>query len=398
MASFQLDEGAVRASLSRARERVAAGAATAIAERGRAGGGLEPEEIAALWLDDALGTETLYRLAREVRAAHPRPLETFSPLYVTNTCDAECRMCGMRRDNRALARRTAEPTEVDEQLRLLAARGMRAVAILTGEYRGPARADALRRVNLALRATHRHGFRHVLVNVGSIDDDEVEAVLDGLPRDDDGRLVPNLTSSTFQETYSRACYERYMGTDAGNPRADFDRRLANLDRMRRAGMRGANPGVLLGLDRDLGFELTALATHARHLLSEGMEVYLSVPRLRRIAGGGTPVGVSDDAFVRIVSALSLGLPEGKVVITTRESRAMQVRLVPIVSVLSAGSAAVTPYTASGARFPLEESQFEVVDQRPFEDILAEHGRPGEPIVNWEPASSAAGAAGAIAGP
>ena len=60
---------------------------------------------------------------------------------------------------------------------------------------------------------------------------------------------------------------------------------------------------------------------------------------------------------------------------------------PIVTVLSAGSAAVAPYTDTGARFPLENSQFEVVDQRPFEAVLAEWQGPGG-IENFEPAVSA----------
>src|SRR6185369_6984521 len=99
---------------------------------------------------------------------------------------------------------------------------------------------------------------------------------------------------TFQETYSRRRYARVMGTDPSNPRSGYDRRLTNFDRMRSGGMRGANPGILVGLERDLSFDLTALAMHARHLLAAGMEVYLSVPRLRRVAGSGTPTGIDDD--------------------------------------------------------------------------------------------------------
>jgi hypothetical protein len=174
-----------------------------------------------------------------------------------------------------------------------------------------------------------------------------------------------------------------MGTKADNPRADYDRRLANFDRCHRAGMRVANPGVLLGLNSDLGFELMALADHALHLRRLDMDVYLSVPRLRQIAGGRSQGGVSDEELVRFISLLALGLPDCKVVLTTRESREIQHKLVPIVSVLSAGSAAVVPYTESGARFPLEMSQFEVIDQRPFEEILREHA-PAGPIENFQP--------------
>jgi 2-iminoacetate synthase len=313
-------------------------------------------------------------------------LETFSPLYLTNTCDATCRMCGMRRDNRALRRETADLVEVDEQLRLLVGRGMRAVALLTGEYRGARRSWALQYVNAALRATQRMRFAHVLINVGSMDADEYGQLLDGVERHEDAAVRPKLTMCTFQETYSRRLYAKFMGTDPDNPRADYDRRVTNFDRARRAGLRVANPGILVGLNPDLTFELVALTLHARHLLAEGMEVYLSVPRLRRVAGSGRKLGAGDDEFVRLVSLLSLGLPTCKIVITTREPSPMQHRLVPIVTVLSAGSAAVVPYTPTGARFPLEASQFEVIDQRPFEAILAEHRRPDGGIVNYMPPS------------
>ena len=143
-------------------------------------------------------------------------------------------------------------------------------------------------------------------------------------------------------------------SDPDNPRADFDRRLTNFDRAYRAGMRVANPGILVGLNPDLAFEMIALALHARHLLDLGMEVYLSVPRLRQIAGSQTQRGASDEQFVRLVSLLSLGLPACKIVITTREDAAMQAKLAPIVTVLSAGSAAVAPYTADRRTLPARD--------------------------------------------
>ena len=45
-----------------------------------------------------------------------------------------------------------------------------------------------------------------------------------------------------------------------------------------------------------------------------------------------------------------------------------------------------PYTDTGARFPLEASQFEVIDQRPFEEILAEYVPPDGAIENYSPQS------------
>jgi 2-iminoacetate synthase ThiH len=381
---FQLDAAALQALLADARRRADTPAVDGAVERARAGAGLDPADAALLWSAPGLSSADLYRLARAVRRARSGRLETFSPLYMTNTCDAECRMCGMRRDNRALVRETADRAGVEGQLRTLRRRGMRAVALLTGEYRSAAlRGWALALVNAALRQTQALGFRHVLINVGSIDPHEFDALLGGVARRADGAIAPKLTMCTFQETYSRPHYAKFMGVDPDNPRADYDRRLANFDRSRRAGLRVANPGVLIGLNPDLGFELVALVQHARHLRARGMEVYLSVPRLRRIAGSDEQRGADDAAFVRLVSVLSLAAPACKIVLTTREPAAMQRTLVPIVSVLSAGSAAVAPYTDGGARFPLETSQFEVIDQRPFEQILDEwRGSAG--IENFEP--------------
>ena len=384
MLNFQLDAAALEGHVRRAHDNPTA----ALPEGALLGDGVEPMHLAALWFSP-VDSETLYQVARDARRARALELETFSPLYITNTCDAECRMCGMRRDNDALTRATADLAEVHEQLRLLTARGMHAVALLTGEYAAANRPWAMRYVNQALRYTQELGFKHVLINVGSIDTYEFDTLLASMPRHPDGRLVPYVTMSTFQETYSPHTYAKFMGTNPDNPRADFRRRLTNFDRACRAGMRVANPGILVGLNLDIAYELTALALHVQHLQALGMEIYLSVPRLRKIAGSDSRRGLGDGDFIRLVSLLSLALPSAKIVITTRENAAMQQKLAPIVSVISAGSAAVAPYTDTGARFPLETSQFEVIDQRPFEAILQDHRRSGATIANFEPPQPAA---------
>lgn len=386
MDDFRLDDGAVRALLARAAETDASAAERILTD---AAAGTRPsiEDVAVLWYARAIPTERIAHVAIAARGVRTRHLETFSPLYMTNTCDAACRMCGMRRDNDALVRETAELDTVETQLETLLDRGMQAVALLTGEYGAERRPWAMRYVNAALQATERMGFNHVLVNVGSIDDAELPVLLDGISRRTDGMLAPKVTMCTFQETYDRRTYGKFMGKDPTNPRSDYERRLTNFDRARRAGFRVANPGVLLGLCPDLAFELVAAALHVQHLLDAGMEVYLSTPRLRRVAGRDAEGkaagrGVSDDDFVRLLALFSLALPDAKLVLTTREPRAIQQRVATLVSVLSAGSSAVTPYTEDGARFPLEASQFEVIDQRPFEAILKEHLDAGVTIENF----------------
>jgi len=146
--------------------------------------------------------------------------------------------------------------------------------------------------------------------------------------------------------------------------------------------------VLLGLNPDVAYELLALAAHVRHLRRRGMEVYVSLPRLRKASGTPYVAGVSDDLLCRLVAVLAVGLPEAKVVISTREPPAMQRRLLPVIGVLTPGSPGVAPYTETGARFELEASQFEVLDHRPIEAILGEILAAGATIDCYEPARGA----------
>ena len=387
MATFAIDPGAITAHSVRAAERSAAGEGPELASRLRAGKSLGAEALAALFLSEDVSSDELLELARERRAtATGTPaVETFSPLYLTNECDAECLMCGMRRINADLHRETSDEGTSREQLDILYRRGMRGVALLTGEYHpGKQRDEMMGKIQAALCDALAQGFTHVLINVGSLEVEDYDSIFADVPRRDDGKFGPHITMCTFQETYDSKVYARFMGSSANNPRADYQRRLENFDRAADAGMRSANPGVLLGLNRDLAFEIIALSGHVRHLLDRGMTVYISLPRLRKASGAEYRAGVSDDDLARIVSVLSAGFPAAKVVISTRESPEIQQRLLPVIGVLTAGSPGVAPYDKGSARFDVDASQFEVADQRPFEVILGDCLAAGAQIEGYEP--------------
>ena len=95
-------------------------------------------------------------------------------------------------------------------------------------------------------------------------------------------------------------------------------------------------------------------------------------------------GVSDDLLFRFAAIVSFGVPDAKVVISTREPPAVQRRLLPVIGVLTPGSPGVAPYTEAGARFEIEASQFEVLDQRPIEAVLADAIAAGIAIAGYEP--------------
>jgi len=79
-----------------------------LAARAQTASDLTDEELAALFLSPRIATEALIAVAGRRRPPGGPRLETFSPLYITNECDAECRMCGMRRTNAALVREAAD--------------------------------------------------------------------------------------------------------------------------------------------------------------------------------------------------------------------------------------------------------------------------------------------------
>src|SRR5499433_65383 len=265
MGWFHLEGEAVAAARRRAGSLAASGVVAELLARAAAGDDLGDVELAGLFLAPRIPTESLIELACERRPPGGPYLETFSPLYITNECDAECRMCGMRGTNTALVRESADAATVESQLDILHRRGLRGIAILSGEYRhGAFRRTMIARAAHAVAAALARGFTHVLINIGALEVEEYAILLAAVPRAADGAIAPQLTMCTFQETYSRDVYARFMGTNPENPRSDFERRLTNFDRARDAGMWAANPGVLLGLASDVASELLALLAHVRH--------------------------------------------------------------------------------------------------------------------------------------
>ena len=145
MQRFGLDVELVEEARARAAALARGPLVEAIARRALAGELLSDEELVALLLAPGMETDTLTAIAAARRPAGGPHLETFSPLYLTNECDAECLMCGMRVANAALARETADEGTVEAQLDLLHARGVRGpTAGRAGSRRCPRRRSRAR--------------------------------------------------------------------------------------------------------------------------------------------------------------------------------------------------------------------------------------------------------------
>src|SRR2546430_11888612 len=169
MQRFRVEAGAVAAARARAAALGAAASAAELATRAGRGSTVVDEELAALLLSPHVSTEALLAIAAARRPAGSPHLETFSPLYLTNECDAECLMCGMRRTNDELVRETADAATAEAQLDILHRRGLRAVALLTGEdHHRPHRRRMIARPAATLRAAPARGLTPPPVNIAAL--------------------------------------------------------------------------------------------------------------------------------------------------------------------------------------------------------------------------------------
>lgn len=346
----------------------------------------------ALWEDRSISTAEL-KSAAEIRCGARRPrLHTFVPLYTTNHCDSECKMCSMRKGNLRMDRKFSGRNEITEQLEVLYQHeGVRGVGLLTGEYEDKhTRLASAFRIGWAIRTALDMGFERVYFNIGSMEPDEIDILGEWI-----GREEP-VTMCVFQESYDKETYRKFMGQTSTNvPKANFDRRVVSFDRWLDAGFRYVNPGVLVGLHDDLSAEIVSLVAHGAHLRSRGAVVDLSVPRMRPAMSSRDTTRVNDDDYLRMMSAVAFTCPEQRLVLTTREPQEFQDVALGLAGVISPGSPDVAPYRAgSQARNDESTSQFLVADLRRPRHILSRIEAAGTPVDHFvDPASEAAPKAG-----
>ncbi|MFH9003740.1 3-methyl-2-indolic acid synthase [Streptomyces afghaniensis] len=345
----------------------------------------------ALWEDRSISTEEL-KAAAEARCATRTPrLHTFVPLYTTNYCDSECKMCSMRKGNLRLDRKFSGRKEITAQLEILYHHeGVRGVGFLTGEYEDKhTRLSSAFRIGWAIRTALDMGYERVYFNIGSMEPDEIDVLGEWI-----GHEEP-VTMCVFQESYDKETYGRFMGqTSAQVPKANFDRRVVSFDRWLDAGFRYVNPGVLVGLHDDLSAEIVSLVSHGAHLRARGAVVDLSVPRMRPAMTSRDTTRVNDDDYLRMMSAVAFTCPEQRLVLTTREPQEFQDVAMGLAGVISPGSPDVAPYRPdSRARNDEASSQFLVADLRRPRHILSRIEAGGRPVEHFVDPSSPAPTAG-----
>ena len=282
-----------------------------------------------------------------------RTVRLFAPLYLSNECVSTCTYCGFSAGNN-IVRRTLSTEEVVAEARALRARGFRHVLLVAGEHARIVSKDYLVDCVRALAPE----IPSISVEVQVWDTETYRRLVDA---GCEGLVV-------YQETYDHATY---AAVHLKGKKRNYDWRLAALDRGAEAGMRRLGVGALLGLHPDWRADALAVATHARALMRRWWrsEVSASLPRLRPAAGGFEPHDpISDRAFVQLLCALRLFLPDLGLSLSTRESPELRDALLTLgVTQMSAGS-----HTEPGgyAETSEAEPQFEISDTRSPDEIAA----------------------------
>ncbi|MCA2504783.1 MAG: 3-methyl-2-indolic acid synthase [Microcystis sp. M54BS1] len=336
----------------------------------------------AVFRSTSIDTGLLSRRASERVNSIAIEKETFVPIFVTNHCHSECKMCGMRKSNLQLNRKFAGKNKIEEQLTILRqVDGVSGVGFLTGEYH-----DKFTRyanafyIGWAISKALELGFEKIFFNIGSLTPDEIEIMGEWLPSGNE-----NITMCVFQETYDPARYQSYMGKHTETiPKADFFRRINSFDNWLDAGFRAVNPGFLVGLHTPEE-ELVSLLSHVEHLSSRGAKIYVSLPRLRPALGAVNQEIIGDDVYIRLIATIAYFSPRSGIVLTTREDMSFQDKVLPLIRTLSPGSPDVTPYQWEGeAPNDKYSSQFIIPDHRRPRDILSRLSEGGYQFKYFEP--------------
>lgn len=303
---------------------------------------------AATRLEDLAG-----RAQRITRARFGATVRLFSPLYLSNECVSSCTYCGFSAGN-DIARRTLTIDEVRDEAAELHHRGFRHILLVAGEHARIVSKDYLERCVAAVAPL----FAQVSVEVQVWDTDTYRRLV---AAGCDGVIV-------YQEAYDPATY---AAVHLKGKKRNYAWRLAATDRAAEAGMRRLGIGALLGLHPDWRSEAIALAAHASALVRRWWrcEVSVALPRLKPAAGGYQPAAPVDDAaFVQLLCALRIALPDVGVSLSTREPAAFRDGLVPLgVTTMSAGS-----HTEPGgyAGESDAEPQFQISDTRSPAEVAA----------------------------
>ncbi|SES78161.1 nucleoside 2-deoxyribosyltransferase [[Clostridium] polysaccharolyticum] len=286
-----------------------------------------------------------------------RTLDVAVPIYISNLCDSECRMCSMSHQNSRLERIDGTEEEIRKQLDILyRIEGIRWVMILSGEYKkGEYRTNHLRRIVKVVNEAFKMGYERVTINIGALDDNEITYFYGHF-------LYPKQVGlAVFQETYDRVVYEEKFGKyNPEVPKTDYDRRFQTLEKWLEHGFVMVNPGILLGAGNPYS-DTDALLAHCTCLKEKyhDCKIQVSLPRIV-----GERDCCDDQLYKKVICKVREYLPDAEVILTTRESKEFLGEMLDYFDVLSPGTSEVLGYTERGEiNNSPDKSQFYIKEKR-----------------------------------
>lgn len=277
-------------------------------------------------------------------------VQFFAPLYLSNLCANECTYCGFSMSN-AIQRKTLNQDELLTEIRVLKARGLDSILVVTGEHERKVGIDYFKKM-IPLIKQH---FSYVALEVqplsardyASLKKLGVDAVL------------------VYQETYHRCQYKQFHRR---GKKQDFDWRLATAERLGSVGVDKIGVGALLGLS-DWRTDSFLSAVHVDYLQRRFWRTRysMSFPRLRPCAGQPVKAGqISNRQLLQLICAHRLFNPGLEISLSTRESASLRDRILPFGVTSMSAASSTEPGGYSQPKTALE--QFSTDDKRGVSEV------------------------------
>jgi len=254
--------------------------------------------VAANYLEDMAA-----KAARETRRYFGNSIQLFTPLYISNYCENHCTYCGFNCYN-VINRGKLSLAEIEEELKAIAATGLKEILLLTGESRHQ---SGLTYIGDAVERAAQY-FSTVGIEIYPLNVEEY-AYLQKCGAD---------FVSVYQETYNT---EIYAQVHLSGPKRCYPYRFHAQERALLGGMRGVAFGALLGLG-DFRQDAFAAGVHACLLQQRypHAEISFSTPRLRPYINNAANNSndVHEQELLQVMLAYRLFMPFAGITISTRE--------------------------------------------------------------------------------
>lgn len=300
---------------------------------------------------DLLLEEIAQKAQIETKKHFGNTVYMFTPLYIANYCENYCVYCGFNCHNK-INRAKLTMSEIEKELKAIAATGLREILILTGESR---KMSSVKYIGEAVKMASKY-FKNVSIEIYPLNTDEYEYI-----HECGADYV-----CVYQETYNTNKYEQIHLK--GHKRV-FPYRFNAQERALKAGMRGVAFGALLGID-DFRKDAFAAGLHAYYIQKKypHAEISFSPPRLRPYINDETqnPNDVHETQLLQVMLAYRLFMPYAGITISTRERAGFRDNVIGICATkISAGVK-----VGVGGHIDEEkgDEQFEISDPRSVDEV------------------------------